>query len=150
MLTEREEDWLLEEYKLLSAHYFHEDQVYFRMGGLLITLNGALIAFMKLPPFIVTLGSLTAVRGLARLVGNDSTVYNPDIPFAGTDPGRYELARQMSGAWSSFARTGKPDHASLPKWRPYTVADRATMVFDVKPTVVDDPGRLERMALLET
>lgn len=51
--------------------------------GLLFGLvNGALIAFMKLPPFIVTLGSLTAVRGLARLVGNDSTVYNPDIPFA--------------------------------------------------------------------
>jgi hypothetical protein len=45
MLTEREEDWLLEEYKLLSAHYFHEDQVYFHMGGLLITLNSALIAF---------------------------------------------------------------------------------------------------------
>ncbi|WP_427306430.1 ABC transporter permease subunit [Cupriavidus sp. H39] len=51
--------------------------------GLLFGLvNGALIAFMKLPPFIVTLGSLTAVRGLARLVGNDSTVYNPDIAFA--------------------------------------------------------------------
>jgi ribose transport system permease protein len=51
--------------------------------GLLFGLvNGALIAFMKLPPFIVTLGSLTAVRGLARLVGHDSTIYNPDIGFA--------------------------------------------------------------------
>ncbi|CAG2142267.1 ABC transporter permease subunit [Cupriavidus numazuensis] len=51
--------------------------------GLLFGLvNGALIAFMKLPPFIVTLGSLTAVRGLARLVGHDSTLYNPDIGFA--------------------------------------------------------------------
>ncbi|EHP42924.1 inner-membrane translocator [Cupriavidus basilensis OR16] len=45
-------------------------------------VNGALVAFMKLPPFIVTLGTLTAVRGLARLVGNDSTIYNPDIGFA--------------------------------------------------------------------
>jgi hypothetical protein len=44
-LTDREEIWLLEEYKLLSAHYFHEDQIYFRTGGLLITLNSALIAF---------------------------------------------------------------------------------------------------------
>ncbi|ODV42683.1 ribose ABC transporter permease [Cupriavidus sp. UYMMa02A] len=51
--------------------------------GLLFGLvNGALIAFMKLPPFIVTLGSLTAVRGLARLAGHDSTLYNPDIGFA--------------------------------------------------------------------
>ena len=45
-------------------------------------INGALIAFGNLPPFIVTLGSLTAVRGLARLVGNDTTVFNPDLPFA--------------------------------------------------------------------
>jgi hypothetical protein len=69
MLTEREENWLLEEYKLLSAHYFHEDQVYFRMGGLLITLNSALIAFSatssgvpRLPQVVLVLFS---VFGLA-------------------------------------------------------------------------------------
>ena len=45
-------------------------------------LNGALVAWGKLPPFIVTLGSLTAVRGLARLMGGDTTVFNPDLPFA--------------------------------------------------------------------
>ena len=45
-------------------------------------LNGALIAFVGLPPFIVTLGSLTAVRGIARLMGGDTTVFNPDLPFA--------------------------------------------------------------------
>ena len=45
-------------------------------------INGALIAFGKLPAFIVTLGSLTAVRGLARLMGGDTTIFNPDLPFA--------------------------------------------------------------------
>ena len=45
-------------------------------------VNGALIAFGKLPAFIVTLGSLTAVRGLARLMGGDTTIFNPDLPFA--------------------------------------------------------------------
>ena len=44
--------------------------------------NGGLIAFLRLPPFIVTLGSLTAVRGVARLIGNDTTVFNPSLPFA--------------------------------------------------------------------
>lgn len=44
--------------------------------------NGALIAFARLPPFIVTLGSLTAVRGLARLLGEDTTQFNPQLPFA--------------------------------------------------------------------
>jgi ribose transport system permease protein len=44
-------------------------------------VNGFIIAFLKLPPFIVTLGSLTAIRGVARLLGNDTTVFNPDLPF---------------------------------------------------------------------
>jgi ribose transport system permease protein len=52
------------------------------MGGLIGLGNGALIAFLGLPPFIVTLGSLTAVRGFARLLGNDTTVFNADLPFA--------------------------------------------------------------------
>ena len=45
-------------------------------------LNGLLISALKLPPFIVTLGSLTAVRGIARLLGNDTTIFNPQIPYA--------------------------------------------------------------------
>ena len=53
------------------------------LAGLAIGLvNGALIAAVKLPPFIVTLGTLTAIRGLARLMGADNTVFNPNLPFA--------------------------------------------------------------------
>ncbi len=44
-------------------------------------INGLLVAYIRLPPFIVTLGSLTAVRGLARLLGEDTTVFNSDLPF---------------------------------------------------------------------
>jgi ribose transport system permease protein len=56
-------------------------------AGLLIGLgfgliNGFLIAVVRLPPFIVTLGSLTAVRGIARLLGSDRTIFNPSLPFA--------------------------------------------------------------------
>jgi ribose transport system permease protein len=66
------------------------------LGALLIGLviglgNGALIAFMRLPPFIVTLGSLTAIRGLARLLGNDTTVFNADLPFAWIGNGNLTL-----------------------------------------------------------
>lgn len=53
------------------------------LTGLVFGLvNGGLIAFLKLPPFIVTLGALTAVRGIARLLGDDKTVFNPELPFA--------------------------------------------------------------------
>ena len=63
------------------------------LTGLVIGLgNGVLIAFLRLPPFIVTLGSLTAVRGLARLLGNDTTVFNPDLPFALSVTARFTSA----------------------------------------------------------
>ena len=52
------------------------------MGLLFGLANGILISAMRLPPFIVTLGSLTAVRGVARLMGEDTTVFNPELPFA--------------------------------------------------------------------
>jgi ribose transport system permease protein len=52
------------------------------VGLLLGLVNGALVAFGKLPAFIVTLGGLTAMRGVARLIGEDKTVFNPDLSFA--------------------------------------------------------------------
>ncbi len=52
------------------------------MGLLFGLFNGSLIAWLRLPPFIVTLGGLTGVRGIARLLGNDTTVFNPQLPFA--------------------------------------------------------------------
>ncbi|RJG41420.1 ribose ABC transporter permease [Mesorhizobium sp. DCY119] len=45
-------------------------------------VNGMLIAAVRLPPFIVTLGALTAIRGAARLMGKDTTVFNPDLSYA--------------------------------------------------------------------
>ncbi len=53
------------------------------LTGLLLGLvNGALITFLNVPPFIVTLGTLTALRGAAFLVANGTTVINRDINFA--------------------------------------------------------------------
>jgi ribose transport system permease protein len=53
------------------------------LTGLLLGLvNGALITFLDVPPFIVTLGSLTALRGVAFLVAKGTTVINRDINFA--------------------------------------------------------------------
>jgi para-nitrobenzyl esterase len=63
-------------------------------------------------------------------------------------PEAEELSKQISGAWAAFARNGRPDHAGLPKWRPYSTRQRATMIFDAGRTeVVDDPDA-ETRALL--
>jgi para-nitrobenzyl esterase len=68
-----------------------------------------------------------------------------DIPFmfdnvdkarvlVGPGPEPEALARQMSGAWLAFARTGNPN------WPSYTAERRATMLFDVNSRVADDPN----------
>lgn len=40
------ENWLLEEYKLLSSHYFHEDNQMERTTALFTTINGILLTFL--------------------------------------------------------------------------------------------------------
>jgi ribose transport system permease protein len=52
------------------------------VGLFLGLINGSLIAFLNLPPFIVTLGSYTGLRGVAYLLANGTTVINPNINFA--------------------------------------------------------------------
>jgi ribose transport system permease protein len=53
------------------------------LAGLVIgVLTGVIIACLGLPPFIVTLGTYTAVRGAAYLAAGGTTVINSNIDFA--------------------------------------------------------------------
>jgi len=51
--------------------------------------------------------------------------------YSGMLPEALALAKQISSAWVSFARTGNPNHAGLPDWPAYTADKGATMFFDV-------------------
>ena len=44
------------------------------VGGLIGLINGAVIAYGKIPPFVVTLGMMASARGLAYLVSNAKPV----------------------------------------------------------------------------
>jgi para-nitrobenzyl esterase len=57
------------------------------------------------------------------------------------------LARDMSEAWLSFARSGDPNHAGLPRWKPYELLSRPVMLFDVPAAAADDPHAEERRAM---
>lgn len=46
------------------------------MGG----INGSLVALLKINPFVVTLGTMTALRGAAYLFAGGTTVLNQNIP----------------------------------------------------------------------
>jgi ribose transport system permease protein len=53
------------------------------LAGLLVgVLTGATVAYIGLPPFIVTLGTYTAIRGAAYLAAGGTTVINSKIGFA--------------------------------------------------------------------
>ncbi|GAG35181.1 unnamed protein product, partial [marine sediment metagenome] len=41
------------------------------------------------------------------------------------------------------ARSGNPNHPGIPKWKPYTADNRATMILDVPCRVEIDPFREE-------
>lgn len=53
------------------------------LAGLLMGfLNGVLVAYVKLPPFIATLGTMTTIRGMSYLIPDGTTVINNDLNFA--------------------------------------------------------------------
>jgi para-nitrobenzyl esterase len=62
------------------------------------------------------------------------------------DSRAYELAGNLSRAWSTFAHGGNPGHRGLPHWEPYTVERRATMELNYTCELAYDPGREERLA----
>ena len=43
----------------------------------------------------------------------------------------YALMEKMSDAWIAFARTGNPNHCTIPEWKPYSEEEKNCMFFDV-------------------
>ncbi|HEY8617301.1 carboxylesterase/lipase family protein [Phenylobacterium sp.] len=62
----------------------------------------------------------------------------------GDGPEARRVATLMSEAFLALARTGDPNHRALPRWSPYSLPRRPTMVFDVETRLVDDPRGEER------
>ncbi|MCT8287042.1 carboxylesterase/lipase family protein [Xanthomonas translucens pv. translucens] len=54
------------------------------------------------------------------------------------------VADAMSEALLAFARHGDPNHARLPRWEPYSLARRETMLFDADSRLAHDPRGGER------
>ena len=80
-----------------------------------------------------------------------------DIPFAfgNTDRARElvgagdtpsEVSRHLMAAFVAFARTGDPNNARMPHWRPYDGESRATMTIHEECRLVDDYLGADRRA----
>lgn len=60
-----------------------------------------------------------------------------------------QLSKQISGAWSAFARHGSPNRSGLPHWPAFTTAKRTTMIFDLPESrAIDNLDHDERLMLL--
>ena len=87
--------------------------------------------------------------------GKLKSFHTLEIPFAmanvdeakgmtGTGEDRYGLQDRMSTAWTTFARTGNPNHKGLPNWPAFDTTRRATMILNKECKVVNDPYGEER------
>ncbi len=63
-------------------------------------------------------------------------------------PESEELSRQVSAAWAAFARTGDPGNSAMPRWEPFTTANRETMIFDVGKTRMEKNPSKDELEIL--
>ena len=76
----------------------------------------------------------------------DNVKRAPDMVGPPTDE-TTAMAHMMSETWLAFARTGNPNNAALPAWKPYDLQARTVMLFDLPPAAESDPHRAERLAM---
>ncbi len=56
------------------------------------------------------------------------------------------ISTKMMDSWTFFARTGNPNHKSIPEWPSYSLEKRSTMLFGKEIKVVNGPLDDERSA----
>jgi len=71
---------------------------------------------------------------------------NLDAPgvITGAGPEAVAMSGRLAEAFIAFARTGDPNCAAIPKWEPYGLPRRQTLVFDNTTRLEDDPRGAER------
>lgn len=86
--------------------------------------------------------------------GRTGAFHTSDIPLmldnvaaegsGAVGPQAQAMSDRMSDTLLAFARTGDPNHAGLPRWTPYSLERRETMVMDLPPRMENDPRGDER------
>lgn len=74
---------------------------------------------------------------------------NTDLMLTHTGGGKRprDLADKMSGTLLQFMKTGNPNGAGLPEWKPYTLENGETMILNDQSELKNDPDREGRKLL---
>lgn len=70
-------------------------------------------------------------------------IAQPDS-LSGDGPAAQAMADRLSDAFIALARRGDPNHAGLPRWEPYGLDRRQTLLLDEECRLADDPRGAER------
>jgi para-nitrobenzyl esterase len=147
-------EYVIAEYRRLYPQY-SATEVFFAATTAGRSWRGAVIeaelrAAQGSPAYAYQLNYRSPLEG-----GRYGAMHTMDIPLVfdniaqphsltGTGIDAQKTADRMSDAFIAFARSGKPNHAGLPQWRPYELDRRSTMVFDAESRLIDDPRGAER------
>ena len=145
---------VIAEYRRLYPHYSPSD-VLFAATTASRSWRGAIIeaelrALQGAPAYVYQLDFRSPAEG-----GRFGAFHTLDIPLVfdntaaegsrtGDGPEARRTAAAMSAAFIALARTGDPNHDALPRWEPYALPRRQTMIFDERPRMADDPRGAER------
>jgi para-nitrobenzyl esterase len=70
----------------------------------------------------------------------DASFHIARSPIAGAGTsGGHLMADRLASAWVAFAKTGDPNNERIPHWPAYEPGARATMIFDTRTRVENDP-----------
>jgi para-nitrobenzyl esterase len=72
----------------------------------------------------------------------DNVAYSTSM--SGVGPEVQAMADIMADTWLAFAKTGNPNNDRLPHWPAYDLENRAMMVLDLTPEVVNNVHGEER------
>ena len=147
-------EYVIEKYRALYPKY-SPTEIFFAASTAARSWRGALIelelrAKQGAPTYAYQLNYRSPLEG-----GRYGAMHTMDIPLifdnigqpeslTGTTPSAQRTADAMSDALIAFARTGNPNHSGIPEWKPYSLPDRPTMIFDEQSTLVSDPRSEER------
>ncbi len=98
------------------------------------------------------IGAAPHVMELYFVFGNLKTSDVADMMQVTGNDEEVCLSQSMMAAWTTFARTGNPNHPALPEWLPYEPDHRTTMFFNLQSqvkTLPSDPIRSAWMNIVD-